>query len=150
MTAGNVVPFRRPAAQPRRFAIDSPIPSVDMPPAEYEAAWRALCCHAIEANAWRDYIEAKWSRLHRTNPTEAESLGDERSDAFDRMLAFVELVASLPVPDAAPSRMRQDIASKREIIGEVWMTAEGERYARYRASIAADEARLPPIRAGRR
>lgn len=56
--------------------------------------------------------------------------------AFDRIVESVDLMAALP----AQSRQQYDL--KRRAIGPVWLKAEGERYDRLRAGLAADAARL--------
>lgn len=140
---GEVIPFRRAAPHGLHIEIASPIPTLDMEPAEYEEAWLTLCCYAEEARDYRDYIESRWMLLWRTDQQAAAELYATRGVVFGRLLAFVNLVATLPVPvNAVKCITRQHIRRKRRIIGKVWLRAEGERYDAYRAMLAADEAML--------
>ena len=142
-TAGsNVIPFRRPTTV--RIEIASALPDpLAMAPEEYEAAWLDFCCAADEARTYRDYVEARWFLLWRTDQDAAAHLYPERNAAFDRMRAFINKIVDLPVPKSTVKGViRQHIRRKRGIIGKVWLRAEGRRYDAYRASIAADEAVL--------
>ncbi|MDP9412806.1 MAG: hypothetical protein M3Q08_01670 [Pseudomonadota bacterium] len=135
----NVIPFRR---RERRMELAAPLPDESMKPSQYARAWTTLCCQAEEAVAYRQYVEARWLVLSHTDPAEAERYNSEREPAFQRMLAFVNLVASFPVPRNRAPMTASHIARKKRIIGPVWLRAEGPRYAAYRASVAADEAML--------
>ena len=134
----NVIQFRPRVST--LIEINSPIPTTAMNAEDYEAAWRTLCCYADEARTYRDYVEARWLVLRRTDEAAAEVLG--RDEAFQRMRAFVDFITRLPVPVSNATTMRRYIERKKQIIGKVWLRAVGERYDDYRASVAADEARL--------
>lgn len=139
----NVIPFRQRGARRIRIEIDSPIPSTDMEPAEYEAAWLSLCCYADEARAYQEYIERRFVLLWRVDRDSADDLAQERRDAFERMRAFAHLLASLPIPmNSMRGLTRRHLERKKRIIGRVWLGAEGEQYDAFRASVAADEAML--------
>lgn len=142
-TAGsNVIPFRRPRTV--RIEITSELPDpLAMSPEESEAAWLTLCCYAQEARAYYSYIEERFLLLWRTDQDAASWLYPEREASFDRMGAFADKIASLPVPkSSAKGMIRQHIRRKKRIVGQVWLQAEGKKYDAYRSSIAADEAML--------
>lgn len=55
---------------------------------------------------------------------------------FDQLVEVTDRIAALP----AQSRIQYKL--KRHAIGPIWLKAEGERYDRLRAGLAADAARL--------
>ncbi len=145
--ASNVIPFRRPRTVRIEVNFELPDP-LAMSPEEYESAWLDFCCAAAEAQAYRDYVDARWFFLWRTDQAAAANLYPERGESGDRAMAFINKLVALPVPLGKSRGMtRQHIGRKKQLIGRVWLKAEGPRYDAYRASIAKDEALLEAGRA---
>lgn len=95
-------------------------------------------CIAVEAARARYDLSFALCDLARMDGDEAEREA-ARADhlrAFDELQAATDALATVP----APSRPFLD--RKRRAIGRIWLTAEGDRYDRLRAGIAADEAAL--------
>lgn len=144
--AGNVIPFRRPSQiSPVIPGLIKPDPTGD--PEEYRRDWRVLCLHAEEAKAEREYIEAHWRRLHFTDSSDATDRYFDREPAFRLMQALVDAVVRLPIPiERKVSFSRMHIRRKRQIVGQLWLKADGVLFDEWRAAIAADEAAIPKER----
>jgi len=92
---------------------------------------------AAIARAERELIEAKFMAAHWLSEAGSpNAFWEERGKAFAKMEATVARVAMLPAMDQFQLRQKKDI------IGKVWLKAEGERYDLYRHLIARDAARL--------
>lgn len=89
------------------------------------------------ARAERELIEARFLAAHWLGDVGAPSdFAEERSAAFERMVETVERVVVTPAMSV--SQLRQ----KKEVLGKVWLRAEGDRYDVYRHAVACDAARL--------
>jgi hypothetical protein len=92
---------------------------------------------AAIARAERDLIEAKFLAAHWLGELGTpNAFWEERGIAFNRMEETVGRLAILPAMDLFQLRQKKDI------IGKVWLKAEGERYDVYRNAVAQDAARL--------
>lgn len=102
-----------------------------------ESMFRRAYHEAQIARAERELIEAKFLAAHWLSEVGApNAFWDERGAAFDRMVETVERVVVTPAMSV--SQLRQ----KKDVIGKVWLRAEGARYDVYRHAVASDAARL--------